>query len=450
MLTVNGTEIKAGSEGNATITIKLGDISKQFSITVLKASTNQRTPKAVKFLQGDSSVSKVDLVSGDKKLNIKIKVLDQHGNPIKEGFNINKDIQTIGNNPIKIAEVKNLPITFDNKGEADISIISLGKDTIGTGVLRIQKQVNNTTEDISTLSVVVSKESDIKTYRMDIPSDKDYNLDKYYPKKDLSKKDDELTVTVNEVSSNGYVMGPLDIKNNRYNLEVINSNNIENNSIVTVTKGSKEGTITINTVENDLTGRVTIRLYENVDGKKTQIGKDISINVIDSTPTISDIKVNQLESITDLNTNNEPEFKLEDMFDITYVKIDPKANISDKDDESKFKKVLSGVKLNGYETDEVLLHIDNKGDTSIATIFIDESGDGKFTKGRSIPDLVLGTVKIELSNIIGNINNYTKIKLNKNQKGKIGHIITRFYNGEYSLDKTPFKNVNIEVNIPND
>ena len=456
VLTVNGTDIKAGAEGSATITIKSGDVSNQFSVTVLKSSTNQRTPQSVKFLQGNTSVSRVNLVSGSNELTVKIKVTDQHGDPIKTDFSIKEEIETTANPAIKVASVQNTSPTFNSKGEADIVIESLDADKIGTGILRIQKNVNGTVKDISTLSVYVSKESDKKTYRMDIPTGKDYNLDKYYPKNDLSKKDDELTVTVNKLSSNGYVMGPLDISDSKYTLEITNSSSAANNTIITAEKGSVVGTIDIKTVANDLTGNATIRLYENttVNGvnKKTQIGSNITVNVKDSTPTIADIKINQPSIITKFSTDAKPEFKLEDLFDITYTKINLNDAGADKDDETKFKKVISGVRLNGYETDEVLISINKKDKTAAeATIFIDENEDGQLTTTGSTPDLILGTVKIELSNIVGSssMSNYSEIRLSNDQKGKIGYIIARLYHGPYSQNKTPFKNINVEVNIPN-
>ena len=148
-----------------------------------------------------------------------------------------------------------------------------------------------------------------------------------------------------------------------------------------------------------------------------------------------------VDTITKVKTT-EKEFKITDLLNISYSELSTSA--TDLNNENHYKKIVEGVKVKGYENQEVLLHIPT-GSSGEAILFIDRKDSRNDFNGiyDSGTDFILGTLKIELSTVKGTISN-GEVKLDNNTPD--GTIIVGLYDGEYSSSKTP-KDTTIEVKI---
>ena len=148
-----------------------------------------------------------------------------------------------------------------------------------------------------------------------------------------------------------------------------------------------------------------------------------------------------VDTITKVKTT-EKEFKITDLLNISYSELSTSA--TDLNNENHYKKIVEGVKVKGYENQEVLLHIPT-GSSGEAILFIDRKDsinnfNGIYDSGT---DFILGTLKIELSTVKGTISN-GEVELDTDTPD--GTIIVGLYDGEYSPSKNP-KDTKIEVNI---
>src|SRR5699024_10482465 len=160
---------------------------------------------------------------------------------------------------------------------------------------------------------------------------------------------------------NGMLKDQIDITSDDYIVKSSNTN------IVTATKveGTEGKILVVPTANKTNTGTATISIYKKSGTKETLL-KSVTITVVDTTPVIESIIIKTLKTKTEVKSS-EKEFKITYLLNISYSKLGDGTDLSD---ESHYKKVVEGVKVKGYENQDVLLHIprDSSGE---AILFID-------------------------------------------------------------------------------
>ena len=426
----NNINITARKVGTSTLTIKKENITKTISIQVLNGTENTRTVSSVKVYDKDTTNQRtsVKLSTGATNIEYTLRAYDQYGDPINSAGNVST-IQTTGTNPKVVATSK---VGAFTNGEATLTLNPYGTNT-GTGTLKFTTTSGTTTKTLGSISVVVSVPTSSQTYGLDIvESEKDFKLDRY-----AYKADDSLTLQLKNYDSNGMLKPQIDISSNDYVVKSSNTN------IVTVSKVSgTDGKISVVPTANKTnTGTATVGVYKK-DGTKETLLKSVTITVVDTTPVIESITMKTIKTITEVKSS-EKEFKITDLLNISYSKIQ-NGNGQGINDEGDYKKIVEGVKVKGYENQEVLLHIPT-GSSGEAILFIDRKEGSNNFNGIYNPgtDFILGTLKIELSTVKGTISN-GEVKLDNNTPD--GTIIVGLYDGEYSISKNP-KDTTIEVKI---
>lgn len=426
----NNINITARKVGTSTLTIKKENITKTISIQVLNGTENTRTVSSVKVYDKDTTNQRtsVKLSTGATNIEYTLRAYDQYGDPINSAGNVST-IQTTGTNP-KVVATSEVG-TFTN-GEATLTLNPYGTNT-GTGTLKFTTTSGTTTKTLGSISVVVSVPTNSQTYGLDIvESGKDFKLDRY-----AYKADDSLTLQLKNYDSNGMLKPQIDISSNDYIVKSSNTN------IVTASKvsGTDGKILVVPTANKTNTGTATVGVYKK-DGTKETLLKSVTITVVDTTPVIESITMKTIKTITEVKSS-EKEFKITDLLNISYSKIQ-NGNGQGINDEGDYKKIVEGVKVKGYENQEVLLHIPT-GSSGEAILFIDRKDGSNNFNGIYNPDtdFILGTLKIELSTVKGTISN-GEVKLDNNTPD--GTIIVGLYDGEYSTSKNP-KDTTIEVKI---
>lgn len=425
----NNINITARKVGTSTLTIKKGNITKTISIQVLNGIENTRTVSSVKVYDKDTTTQRtsVKLSTGATNIEYTLRAYDQYGDPINSAGNIST-IQTTGTNSKVVAT--SILGAFTN-GKATLTLNADATNT-GTGTLKFTTTSGTTTKTLGSISVVVSVPTNSQTYGLDIvESGKDLKLDRY-----AYKADDSLTLQLKNYDSNGMLKPQIDITSADYVVKSSNTN------IVTVSKvsGTEGKVLVVPTANKTNTGTATVGVYKK-DGTKETLLKSVTITVVDTTPVIESISMKTVDTITKVKTT-EKEFKITDLLNISYSELSTSA--TDLNNENHYKKIVEGVKVKGYENQEVLLHIPT-GSSGEAILFIDRKDSRNDFNGiyDSGTDFILGTLKIELSTVKGTISN-GEVKLDNNTPD--GTIIVGLYDGEYSPSKNP-KDTTIEVKI---
>lgn len=442
VLSVVGKNITARKTGTAKITIAKGNIKAEVTIQVLDATTNAREINNIKFYINDVQKTSVNLTKtaasgSDNTIIVEARAFDQLGDPINTGMSLVSQVNTTATTPVQVASAS---IGSFVDGKANITITS--SINAGTGVLKIQKtKADGTTVNVGTMNVVVKEATANLSYSLDIADyrgylgSEDLTIDRYE-----YKNDNTLSLMVNLFDSNGISKGVVDISDTTkfvvkgYDEKIIEVSNTKFNLgeiVITPKLGQTK------------TGTTTLSLYSKAaDGKETLL-KSVNITVVDTTPIIESIQMKTLPEINKINTS-DPEFKLIDLFTIDYTKIAAPApgdsvNIQDP---NQYKKVIEGVKVKGYENEEVLMSINSAGGGD-AILFIDRgSKTGKFDPNE---DFILATLKIELSTVTASSTVNATVKLNSNTPD--GSIVIGLYDGVYASNKTPRDTI-VNVKIP--
>lgn len=443
----DGTGLIAKSNGTSTITIKIGDITKTYTITVNEATeSNKRKPYSFKFEK-----TSMKILQSSETEDVKVTISDKYGDPIPAktlDSKISWDEEIKSNNTI-IANAELTALADGNKkGEFKMSITPVVTDLSSASGSTLLKYDGDKMSG-SSLSVSVLKENEDKdkyTYKLNTTSsDLDLELDRY------QKKDDyELELQLDKYISSDYFKETEPLLQDKFGKEEKDCYVVETSNKEILPKDKivvNEGKLKCTLKEDGDNGSVTVTLYKYKEyGTKLTKEKvaDVRINVIDTTPRLKEIKFNEIKDITSFKKDKDndeyiTDFELEDLFKIQKMKVkesDPVRNIIDENTIN-----LTGTQINNI-TD---VSIDFKGGTDNAVIFIDSDKDGVCDQ----EDDLLATVVMECAGEIETIKDETdkcKIKLNEN-KDQDGEIIIRIYDGKYEPTKKPFKDLSIAVKV---
>lgn len=405
VVTNNGKTLKAISTGTSEITIKCGNVTKKFTVTV---SADKRKMNSVRL-----DNSSVRLVEG-KAGSVVATVIDQYGDPMKDetlelrSTSINSGSNTIAN---ALANTKT-----DKEGKTTISISALTlpeKTSTASGTLYIKSKTNENS-NIASISVYVSKDALEKSWKLNLDdAKKDTSLDMY-----KAEKDNEVVLKLNNYNSGGYLLGE------EGSISTTSSDDANifwvkslNKDVATVDTSGSDITVTAGTK----TGSTTIEAYKG----KTRVAS-IYISVKDTTPKITSIAMNDLGTITKDNLKSgEVTIKIEDLINTTYI---------------DGKTVVEGISMTGTKG-EVLL-----GDNNGSKVLFIDSKDG--TKGvYDSGELILAT--IELISDCGKVStNKDSVTITQQEKYKVvGSIIAKVYHGEHNSNENPFITKVISVDI---
>lgn len=427
----SGNILEAKEAGTTTITITVGDKTKTFTLTVKNLVGNERKATSATF-----NPSSLHLVA-QKESTVTITVKDQYGDPIIGGTGLsvnNKDI--IDSSKTTIATATDLSEVGSSKKGEYTTTVTAKNDITATksGTLKIQYNGKDLTGSM-TVNVTPVVDTN-KTYKLEIASDsksKDFKIDKF------DTSDNEIKLVLNEYINTSYLLNSA-IELEDYTVESSNTN------IAKVTKNTTDKKIEIGCGES--TGTATIKVYYNSTSKK-QVGSTITVTVVDNTPKIKTINLNTVKDITELKEGDAKEFSVEDIFDITKVKIS-----SGSTREDKIKNVVNNVTVEGTieaGNNEVLL--DLRSGSDLPVLFIDKGKDknGKYDE----TDQLLATIDMTTDAGITNTEStdakrYVNLATSQNGNIQNGNIIVRLYHGTYGENdkgKSPFASKTIRVNI---
>lgn len=415
--------LEAKEAGTTTITITVGDKTKTFTLTVKNLVGNERKATSATF-----NPSSLHLVA-EKSNDVIVTVKDQYGDPIigdvgSTGLEVNNTAIT-DSSKNKIATASNLSkVSGSIKGEYTTKVTAESITATKSGTLKIQYNGKDLTGSM-TVNVTPTADKN-KTYKLEIDSDsesKDFKIDKF------DTSDDTIKLVLNEYINTNYLLNSA-IALDDYTVESSNTN------IATVTQNKNDIVIGCGTS----TGTATIKVYDKSTPKK-QVGSTITVTVVDNTPKIKTINLNTVKDITELKEGTDKEFSVEDIFDITKVKISSGSRVD------KIKNVVNNVTLEGTieaGNNEVLLDLGTG--SNLPVLFIDNDKDGTYDE----TDQLLATIDMTTDAGITNTETDDAKRYVNLDTSQNGNIIVRLYHGTYGENdkgKSPFASKTIRVNI---
>lgn len=456
----NGKYLNAINSGTSTITIKVGDVTKTYSITVNEVTdSNKRKPNTYKF-ENTSIKMLSEKTDGSKNSEtVKVTITDKYGDPVPADsldskINWTKEIKSSSKD---VATVKLDPLNKNKKGEFLMTITSSLDTSLKSASGTVKLQYDGKDMSGSSLSVYVSRNENVDdklTYKLKETSsgdDVDLDLDRY-----AKQGDNTLELKLESYTSGGYFKENIQLdkdkfkeeKEDYYIVETSDEDILPKDNINVNDSGNLEFTLD----DDGDTGSVTITLYQyKLDGsnlKKTKRA-DIRVKIEDTTPRLKELRFNEIKDITSFTKDKDDDekyttdFEIEDLFEIDKMK--GSANIRNIIQDKYID--LKGTQVNNIKD----VSIDFKDGNDYPVIFIDSNENGIYEK----EDDLLATIVMECSEDIktkkdtidtkNNTNAY-QIKLDENED-QDGHIVIRVYDGKYEKTKKPFKDLSIRIKV---
>ncbi|WPZ18130.1 S-layer homology domain-containing protein [Geobacillus subterraneus] len=326
--------------GTTTITVKAGDVSKSFVLTV---ASEARVAKTATL-----TTSSLKLVEGGSNASVGVVVKDQYGDVVS-GLNLaNATYEitqvTVNGTPTDIVNVTGG--TTDAEGKASLTVTPAAA---GTGTVKV-KVGNNV---IATFNVSVSKDTTVATRKLElVDASKDTKLDIYTGE----VQDNTVTFAYNKYNAAGYLLGAetnIGTSGTTYTVSVEEANGKDiidasvNNGVITVTAKQHAGTAYLVIKEGSV------------------VREKLAITVVDSTPTVSAITLKSAEKVT------------------TATNITASSVLTLKTETNK-DSVVQNITLTTASTKAIRL------DETTGKIYLDTDNDGAYDTG----ELVVGTVEI--------------------------------------------------------
>jgi hypothetical protein len=326
--------------GTTTITVKAGDVSKSFVLTV---ASEARVAKTATL-----TTSSLKLVEGGSNASVGVVVKDQYGDVVS-GLNLaNATYEitqvTVNGTPTDIVNVTGG--TTDAEGKASLTVTPAAA---GTGTVKV-KVGNNV---IATFNVSVSKDTTVATRKLElVDASKDTKLDIYTGE----VQDNTVTFAYNKYNAAGYLLGAetnIGTSGTTYTVSVEEANGKDiidasvNNGVITVTAKQHAGTAYLVIKEGSV------------------VREKLAITVVDSTPTVSAITLKSAEKVT------------------TATNITASSVLTLKTETNK-DSVVQNITLTTASTKAIRL------DETTGKIYLDTDNNGAYDTG----ELVVGTVEI--------------------------------------------------------
>lgn len=246
--------------GVTTITLKSGDVTKTFNLTVASAVRVATS--------GALSTSSLKLVDG-QTANVGITVKDQYGEVVSgQALTVESPTVKVNNQDSHI--VSSTGATTDAEGKASIAIEAL---VAGSGVVKVKAGA----KEIASFSVAVSSDKVHTTNKLELAdASKDATLDLYAAKNDAS-----VQLKYNQYNAAGYLVGAFDFSDTKF---TVHSSNTD---VLTVAAAGE--TIAASAVAPG-TAKVIIK-----EGAITRA--EWTVNVVNTTPVISNIVLKDVDKV---------------------------------------------------------------------------------------------------------------------------------------------------------
>lgn len=400
---VNKNKLIANSTGSSQITIKNGNVSKTFTITVVSEAR-----KVSSVSLSNSTIYLTANKSGEVQATIK----DQYSDPYVDYTLINSE-QKIESGGKTVATV---PATGKSDVEGKVKINVNGADVVEN--LNGSLAIKENDKTLATLRVYVSKAAQATSWRLELPTGKDSTLDVYT--KNGKEADNTLTLKLNGYNGSYLV-------NEEKNINIHTTGAIPKEGFVvtstnkdvvaiepTVSKQTQKATsITdgnINLVAKK-EGSATIRVYKDGTEKAS-----MSIRVNDTTPKITNINLKSIDTIK----------KEESSFD-------PIASLLRLTELPGDKTVVEGLTTSGT-TEEVLLGTEE----GRSVLFVDKDNDNEYKEEK---DLLLATIDVT-TDFGADTSNQRSINIESNKEG---NIIVKIFRGKYPTPQNPSNPFKVEL-----
>ncbi|MBB2482264.1 hypothetical protein H5P36_18985 [Bacillus sp. APMAM] len=405
VVSVNGKVIKAEGIGTATITLTVGKVTKDVTITV---KGEQR--KATSLAAGNIKT----LVIGGAEPTVAIKVLDQYGNAYKGNVNITLPTSVTFANGADVSGIKatgangvvtlNLPVTTNGQS-GSIIVKDLNGNTIGSTSIKTS-EVNN---KASVKLVGSSLDGLDDTINADDVTDNSASyILKYYTSENVANG----TLTNSEL--NGYYV--------KFNGKVISVNG---KSGSTTDQYKFTGSLNDLTILPLAAGTTTLAVYDSND----KLVDTRTITVLQGQPAITGVAWKSVSKIDYTKTINYA-----DVLDVT------KAASGDD--------IVKGLTLSSTVVNNIRIAHDDAtvGTTTIhkGDLYIDKDDSGSITVG----DVAIGHLNVTVSSdFVGQhigSDAYTGISVAEGSKGTLTFSVTDLVKGNNDVIAT--KAVTVDVN----
>jgi hypothetical protein len=385
--------LTAESAGTATITVKVGEVTKTFNFTV--------TNTARKLSKVTVEPSSVSIVKGYTK-DVKVKTLDQYGDPYLVANSADIDevvpVGVDGSTPV-VSGVDVLTNGANSVGEVTLT---LAADEAGKGTVYFK---DATGKVLGSFYVNVSAVDNTGSQKLEIisksPASTDNTLD--------LQADKTVTYQLSRYNTQGIYIEPVDL--NGYTLEVVDGTVAQAQFVDGA--GNTTGSATTQTANATITGTVGDKgfIITGLKAGKTDIllkdtasGKieKITITVVDSPIEIKSVNFKSVPTVDYVGAK----INYEDVLDVTY---------SNEDD------IVNGITLSKSTLHKVRISED-AGTEGI--LYLDVNGDANYTAGT---DTDLGKLILKLtadSTLTGTVptdvvSGYTTVTTDKGKKGTL-------------------------------
>lgn len=393
--------LTAESAGTATITVKVGEVTKTFNFTV--------TNTARKLSKVTVEPSSVSIVKGYTK-DVTVKTLDQYGDP----FLVDTATDVVEVVPAGLDGSTNV-VTFDDfttntANSVGKVTVTLTGNTAGKGTFYFK---DTTGKVLGSFYVNVSAVDNTGSKKLEIiskaPASTDNTLD--------LQADKTVTYQLSRYNTQGIYVEPVELEN--YEIEVVDGT-VAEAQFVNVT-GTPTGSATLDQANAKIqgaagdygfkitgkkAGKTDILLKDTASGKVEKI----TITVVDSPIVIKSVNFKSVPTVDYVGAT----INYEDVLDVTY---------SNADD------IVNGITLSKSTLHKVRIletaPFDFDGDSTpepVGSLYVDVDGNGVASAG----DIFLGTLTLSMtadSTLTGSITDavagYTTAVADKGKKGTL-------------------------------
>ena len=358
----NKNKLKATGSGTAKITIKLGDVTKAFDITVVAGA---RVASSVSLSPSTININTTTPSGTTQQTTVTATVKDQHGD-LLNGYRLVDPIETTSTT---VATIKSIGTT-STAGTANIIV----ETNHNAGTQKFNFKFNSSKNPVTLTVNAKSVDVTPNKWAFVVESGKDKELDLYT--KTGGTSDSTVKLNLNKYRTDNkvdYLLGT-ESSNLTTGSTTTNQFKIESSdaTIARVSDIDSDGKIEITGLK---AGKATIKAYKH--GSTTAVAS-IEITVKDSTPKITNITTYPVQDIVQVTT--------------TYSTIENLLNVTEITD-GEF--IVDGVTVSGESETILLGECVGSDSTTRPVLFVDKDGNDTYELG----DLLLAT--IDVSNDFG-------------------------------------------------
>lgn len=352
--------------GTTTITIKAGDVTKSFTLTV---AADARVAKSATL-----STSSIKLVEGKEAGSVGVVVKDQYGEVVSgldfaTGVSYETTKVDVDGKATDIVDVTGTKT--DAEGKASLTVTPA---KAGSGTVKVKVGENT----IATLNVSVSKDTTAATRKLElVDASKDANLDIYTGE----AQDNTVQFVYNQYNADGFLLGKeTAISGDKYSVAVEEATGKD-----IIDAAVDAGVITVTAKKDAGTAYLVVK-EGSVERER------VAITVVNSTPTISAVTTKVADKVTTATT------------------VDAASVLTLKAETGK-DAVVENITLTTTTSKAVRL------DAATGEIYVDADGNGALDQG----ELVVGTVSVTEN--LKNDTTTTSIATQTGDKGSVVYTI---------------------------